>query len=277
MLLDMLQSLMDCVFMVGVSTESFIAVRVVSIIFRERVMKIRKILCGVALVSLAACSNDVKPIAGEPYVSDAGLQSEISQQLAESASRSANALETLSMEMRARTAPAKSSVDESQLPPELSRHITTVWNGPAYELVKRIARDMGYNYIETGNPSANPGYVSIDAHDLAVAKILEDIGYQAQAYATIIVNPNLKRIEYRVESGASRALSSAVSHGRRRVISHRHVAVRTSASTTKCKPCETSFAKPSDSNAGPMPFDGGPHAPPPVGDKMPPNMVPVNQ
>ena len=202
-------------------------------------MKIKNILCGVSLLSLVACADQTKPLGPEPYVNDTSLQSEVSQQLTESANRSANALEVLAMEMRTRSAPAQSSIDESQLPPELAKHITTVWNGPAYELVKRIAQDMGYNYLETGNPGANPGYVSIDAHDVAVAKVLEDIGYQAQAYSTVIVNPNLKRIEFRNNPSDMRPREIGsphgnVSHARKKVsVRHHNVAPRPS----ECKPC----------------------------------------
>lgn len=235
-------------------------------------MKIRHIMCGISLLSLVACADQTKPLGPEPYVNDTSLQSEVSQQLTESANRSANALEVLAMEMRTRSAPAQSSIDESQLPPELAKHITTVWNGPAYELVKRIAQDMGYNYLETGNPGANPGFISIDAHDVAVAKVLEDIGYQAQSYSTVIVNPNLKRIEFRNNTSdiRSREVGSShgnVSHVRKKVlVKHHNVAPRSS----ECKPCNLMVSKPVEEKKPLLPPVTTPSTP-----TMPSNMVPV--
>ena len=131
---------------------------------------------------------------------DPALRGEVEQQLAQSASRASNSLETLAMIQRARTEPRPSTLDESQLPEELRRPTTLEWSGPANEAVHRLASSIGYSYIETGRPTSSPGMVSLDVHDVSVGKALDNISLQVEKYATIVIDVNQRRIEYRSEA-----------------------------------------------------------------------------
>lgn len=161
----------------------------------------RALLVTVTAASLAACAQTgrLPPLDGNTA---ADIRSDVEQQMAESAARAANSLETLAMIQRARTAPAPSAIDESTLPPELARKATVEYTGPVAELVRELATTIGYAFLETGNRRGAPGMVSVDSRDISVAKVLEDAGLQVQAYATVIVDPNMKRIELRYESEA---------------------------------------------------------------------------
>jgi defect-in-organelle-trafficking protein DotD len=132
---------------------------------------------------------------------DPAIRSEVDQQIAQSSSQAANALQTLAMIQRARTAPAPSSLDETTLPEELRRKTTVNYSGPGDEVVKDLAGRIGYAFLETGSKPTVPSMVNLTLTDTSVGKALEDIGLQVQVTATVIVNPSARSIEYRNESG----------------------------------------------------------------------------
>ena len=182
---------------------------------------------------LSACATDGGYQSSSVY--DPAIRGEVEQQLAQSASRAANALETLAMIQRARTEPAAPALDESGLPPELKRRTTIEWSGPALEVVRELAGNIGYAFVESGNPPSAPGMVSIDVKDVSVAKALEDVGLQAQRFATVVVDPNARRIEFRhetVEGSTPRAAARAAAAPaprRRAAAPVRRVRVQTAA------------------------------------------------
>ncbi|PHY92644.1 hypothetical protein CSR02_15690 [Acetobacter pomorum] len=128
------------------------------------------------------------------------IREEADQMLAESAARVKDAQTKLAMVAAARTPPPASSVDESSLPPELQSKTTVDFTGPGYEIAKSLAQNIGYGFIMTGGDPLIPGIVTVQMQDMSVAKVLEDVGLQVQQYATLIVDPSQKRIEYRNES-----------------------------------------------------------------------------
>jgi defect-in-organelle-trafficking protein DotD len=197
----------------------------------------RLLALSAAVLSLSACAQQqTANIATVPY--DPALRGEVEQQLSASAARSANALETLSMIQRARTAPAAPTLDETSLPDELRRKATVEFNGPAIEIARELAANIGYGFIETGNPPAVEGLVNIDEHDVSVAKALEDVGLQAQRFATVIVDPNLRRVEFRNETAMggpphARIDARVVTERRARLVTRHHVHV---AASCNCMP-----------------------------------------
>jgi hypothetical protein len=186
---------------------------------------------SVALIGLTACvapTAPIEPDAATPY--DPNIRTDVELQLSQSAARSANALETLALIQRARTTPAAPAVDESTLPPDLRRHSTVAFTGPAVEVVKQLAALIGYGFLETGNPPAEPGLVTVNDTDVAVGVVLGDVSLQSQRFATIIVNPNTRSIEFRndtvsgaepraaIHYRAARALWAASPHRRNHVV-----------------------------------------------------------
>jgi defect-in-organelle-trafficking protein DotD len=191
--------------------------------------KLRCLLALSAVAGLAACgTNDGARPTGPAVAYDPAIRTEVDQQIAQSSARAANALETLAMIQRARTAPAAPALDESGLPEELRRKTTLEFDGPADEAAKSLAEQIGYGFVTTGNPPANPGLVSLDEHDVSVAKALEDLGLQVQRFATVIVDPNLRRVEFRNETVPDAVTASSSTMSTSRSIStstrHRHVA-----------------------------------------------------
>ena len=214
----------------------------------------RLLALSAAVLSLSACAQQGGGVyvATVPY--DPAIRGEVEQQLASSAARSANALETLSMIQRARTEPAAPTIDESGLPEELQRKTTVAFTGPAIEAARELAANIGYGFIETGNPPAAEGMVNIDEHDVSVAKALEDIGLQAQKFATVIVDPNMKRVEFRNETAygsapAPRLAARVVSERRHRLVTRHHITV---AASCNCTPATRRSAASPAPAAGPV-------------------------
>jgi defect-in-organelle-trafficking protein DotD len=205
---------------------------------------LRRILALSAVASLAACAqNDGARPTGPAVAYDPAIRTEVEQQIAQSSARAANALETLAMIQRARTAPAAPALDESGLPEELRRKTTIAFQGPADEAARSLAEQIGYGFVVTGNPPANPGLVSLDEHDVSVAKALEDLGLQAQRFATVVVDPNLRRVEFRNETvpDAIEAPKAEAPHAPAPAAAHRHRVARThparAAAAVACGHC----------------------------------------
>lgn len=218
-------------------------------------LSFRKFVALAALVPLAACNAPAAGLNNVPY--DPAIVGEVDQLLLAAATHSVSALDTLAMIQRARTAPRASTLDESQLPEELRRKVTLEWSGPANEAVRKIASNIGYGFIEPGNPPAHPALVSIDLKDIGAAKALEDIGNQVFASATVIVNPNTKTVEFRNETapgvGPAPDRVPAPAANRRRAPAH--------PATAAHRPP----AGPAAHAPGPKP-PGGPMTPPPAGN-----------
>lgn len=128
---------------------------------------------------------------------DAGAQQLVSEKIADSAGRVARATETLALIQRARTEPSPPSVDERLLPGDLRRPITLNWSGPGEEGARRVANLLGYEFRVVGNPPAVSPAVQVGAEAVPAAKVLEDIGLQVQGSAQVVVDPNVRRVEYR--------------------------------------------------------------------------------
>lgn len=119
--------------------------------------------------------------------------------LAESAANAALAQEELVRIQTARTLPAPAPVDETLkgVPEALRRPTTIQWSGPGDEPTRRIAAIVGYDFRVTGNPPATKPMINVSWDGVPAVKALEDIGNQVQPFAQIVVDANLKRIEYR--------------------------------------------------------------------------------
>jgi defect-in-organelle-trafficking protein DotD len=168
------------------------------------------VLATAATALLGACAQQ-QPQDHPPALSEGSIQQQVDQQLAQSGNRAANALETLAMIKRVRTEPPAPALDETGLPDDLRRVTTVEWSGPADELVKELASNIGYGFVETGSVPAHPANVQVNIKDTSAAKAFQDIGLQVQSWATVIVDPNLKRVEYRNETAEKGIPASAPS------------------------------------------------------------------
>lgn len=153
------------------------------------------IVAAVAATLLAGCAKGTRDTRLDEL--DSNSRRAVEDSLAASAARAAKAQETLAQIERARTEPAPASLDVSGLPPELRRPATMNWSGPAPEAARQVAGLVGYEFRIVGNAPPNLPMVSVAATDLPVAKVVEDIGLQVQGIAQVLVDPNVKRIEFR--------------------------------------------------------------------------------
>ncbi|OAH29583.1 hypothetical protein AX289_23000 [Methylorubrum populi] len=154
----------------------------------------RSLLAAMSLaLALGACAREPDRSA----VIDAAAQQLVTEKIADSAGRVARATETLALIQRARTEPSPPSVDERLLPGDLRRPITLNWSGPGEEGARRVANLLGYEFRVVGNPPAVSPPVQVGAEAVPAAKVLEDIGLQVQGSAQVVVDPNVRRVEYR--------------------------------------------------------------------------------
>lgn len=121
----------------------------------------------------------------------------VSEKLADSASRSADALQTLAMIERSKAGALPMPVDETALPEALQRKVTLDWSGPAADVLGRLSAQIGYRFLESGSKPKASVFVNIGVLDMPAAKVLEQIGMQAYPFATVIVDPNISRVELR--------------------------------------------------------------------------------
>lgn len=162
----------------------------------------RAMALSIVAAALAGCTATAGG-GGRDAVYDAAIRTEVEQQLAQSSARVANAHETLAMVQRARTPVRAEAVDETGLPDELRRRTTVEWSGPAVNLVRELASNIGYSFTEQGNAPANPALAQVDIRDASVVQALADLQLQVQASATIAIDPNIRRITYIHSPGAA--------------------------------------------------------------------------
>ena len=152
---------------------------------------------GAVALGMAACAP--AQVSSEQVQARTGVVTStyVSEKLADSASRSADALQTLAMIERSKAGPLPLPVDESDLPEALQRKVTLDWSGPAAEIIGRLSSQIGYRFLETGSKPKASVLVNIGVVDMPAAKVLEQIGMQAYPFATVTVDPNISRVELR--------------------------------------------------------------------------------
>jgi len=173
---------------------------------RHPILLITTALAGLLLAGCSSTSVDKRALAeANRPMADASIL------LSESAQRAATAQEQLVRIQTARTLPAPAPVNESLagVPDELRRPTTLEWTGPGEEAARRVATIVGYEFRVVGNPPATPPMVNVSVQGVPAVKALEDIGNQVQPFAQVVVDANLKRMEYRFLAVAGQAPGAA--------------------------------------------------------------------
>ncbi len=147
-------------------------------------------------LALAACAGDKDTSTASTQAhTSAVTNSYVQDQLAQAASRSADALQTLAMIERANSRPLPNPVDETGLPDALQRKVTLDWSGPAADVLSKLSMQIGYSFHETGIKPKAAVLVNVGVVDMPAAKVLEQIGMQAYPFGTVTVDPNISRVE----------------------------------------------------------------------------------
>ncbi|SOC25904.1 DotD/TraH family lipoprotein [Thalassospira xiamenensis] len=151
--------------------------------------------------ALSGCTQTNKTqsiqVSQREHAWDQAITSDFQQTVGQGANRAAQALENLAMIQRTRTEPEPDPINEDALPEDLRRPTTVEWSGPAITLVRELAANIGYSFIETGNKPSSPAMIQVDIRDVSAAKAFEDIGLQVQTFAKIFVDPNKRRVEFK--------------------------------------------------------------------------------
>lgn len=153
-------------------------------------------MSGVAVI-LAACQTSAHKQATD-IEWDIRSREMVEDRIAESARRSTNALETLAMIERAKAEPISSGLSEAlrSLPHELQRPTNAEWSGPAEDFARRLADNIGYEFITQGKEPSVPIMIHLSIQDVPIIKVFENIGMHIQPRAALIVDPNVKRVEF---------------------------------------------------------------------------------
>ena len=174
--------------------------------------KFIKMVTGTVLIAgLSACNATTGATPKTPDGWDSSSEMNIDERLVESAERSAGAAEALAQIESARTAPMESPVaseEMSKMPPELLRPTTVEWMGPALDLTRMLAENIGYSYSVVGKMPPVDIMVSISAIDEPAVKVFEDIGYQVSEFASVYVDPNVKRVEFRFKTNMQESMEA---------------------------------------------------------------------
>lgn len=170
----------------------------------SRVTTLAAALAAALALSGCAAQDGTRPVEASPQAPqwDQRSRTEIGDLLAASARRATAAIETLVMIEKARTQPAASPIEETGLPEELARLATIEWSGPAQELVQKIAEGVGYGFSVSGRRPATPVMAQVSQRDQPIAKALENVGMQAVRFATVVVDPNRRKIEFRYDAAS---------------------------------------------------------------------------
>lgn len=90
------------------------------------------------------------------------------------------------------------------VPPELLAEFTVDWTGPLPTLARRLASEVGWDYVEAGPVPAVPLIVEIHATSSPIILILRDAGIQAADAARLTVDAPARqvRIDWSTLEGA---------------------------------------------------------------------------
>ena len=137
--------------------------------------------------------NETPVIKSKPPVS----RTLVTTLLGQISKEATEAQEQLAMVQSARSAPTPTPLNESDLPPELQRNMTLNWVGPAEQILTKLAKIIDYRLLIVGNPPVITPVIHLNFTNIAVVKIIEQVGLQSYPVAEVTLDPNIKRIEYR--------------------------------------------------------------------------------
>lgn len=155
-----------------------------------------KRLALISLISLAACSHNTQaPAPEQPNHDDEVIGSII----AEHAKRAADATHNLALLAQSESPPQQPGLLALDVPPQLLRRITLTWNGPIAPLVNRLAQEAGYSFQVRGTPPAAMVTVRIYKHMRTIKELIDEVGLQAGARATVYVDVGRGMVELRYD------------------------------------------------------------------------------
>lgn len=86
----------------------------------------------------------------------------------------------------------------ANLPADLKRPMTINWTGPVSGALKQIAQEINYTYLPPANTPATPPMITLAEHNEPVAYVLQDIGARISSFGKLVINPNQRTLQFRV-------------------------------------------------------------------------------
>ena len=75
------------------------------------------------------------------------------------------------------------------IPEDLQRIVSFSWNGPLDQAVAKVAQSIGYTFYTTAPPGTKPVNVAIELNSVPAYQVLQALGEEAGARATVEVDP----------------------------------------------------------------------------------------
>ena len=84
--------------------------------------------------------------------------------------------------------PGVAASSQPVLPEDLQRIVSFKWSGPLDQAVAELAQSIGYTFHTTAPPGAQPLPVTIEVSSIPVYQVLQTLGMEAGARATVLVD-----------------------------------------------------------------------------------------
>lgn len=142
-----------------------------------------------ATVMLAACqttATDRKTV---------GAPDQVDSALSQSADRVSSAMRHMAEIETARKVVENAPIDQSLVPPEMSKEIDIAWSGPLDQAVEHLALTMGWSFGIIGKKPAVPVIVTMSAKGRPIVEIMQTFAAQAIGAAKINVDAGGRRLE----------------------------------------------------------------------------------
>lgn len=169
-------------------------------IIAKKPMKINNILIFGLMAVITGCSQPKENI-NYTYVATPRVPAETDRgdaqvQIAEASTAIGSSLEELSA-IQLATNPRASLPPLNPAALGMTEVVSVNWNGPAEALLDKIALLSGYRLQILGEEPAIPVLVSINANNQVLAQVLQNVIYQVQSKADVVVNTSRRIIELR--------------------------------------------------------------------------------
>ena len=156
----------------------------------------RHVVLLAACLTLAACDTlglgQSFDTVREPQV--VAESDKVSLMLAEAATKSSNALQTLAA-IEQEKSPAVAVQPIHNAPQNLMRAMTVSWIGPPEPILRKLADRASYSFITIGNPPPVPLIVQVREDNRPVIDLLRTIGLQLGQRADVSVDSEREIVE----------------------------------------------------------------------------------
>ncbi len=161
------------------------------------------ILCMAGALGLLTGCETTKPVpatAGDMQLMTSNNAAGVDTaevQLAEAADSVSHSLTQLKAIQQAATPPKQAIAPPNPSSYGMGKQVSVDWYGPVGPLTEKIAALTHYNLRVLGTPPSIPIVVTVNAKNIPIGQVLQNVGYQCGKRADIVVYPSSRVIELR--------------------------------------------------------------------------------